>query len=235
MLLEVRDLIAGYGRSTILHGVSLKVVEGEIVCLIGPNGAGKSTVLRAVVGQIRPSGGMVLLEGEDATGWGPPRKGAAGLIFVPQGENIFPSLSLQENLEIAGFVLGDQELLKRRLHEVFERNPWMPERRARPARGLSGGQRQLLALARTLILRPRLVLLDEPSLGLAPAVVEEVFEQIKEMNREGMSFLLVEQNARKGLSVSHRGYVLEQGLNRLQGSGEALLIDPEVQRLYLGG
>lgn len=235
MLLEVRELLAGYGRMTILNGVQLQVDAGEIVCLIGPNGAGKSTVLRAVIGQIRPTGGRVLLQGADVTALGPREKGGSGMIFVPQGENIFPNLSLQENLEMAGFVVGDREVLRERVNRVLDRYPWMAERRDQPARNLSGGQRQLLALARTALVQPRLVLLDEPSLGLAPVIIEEVFAQIVAMNRAGVSFLLVEQNARKGLSVSHRGYVLEQGRNRLEGTGDALLVNPAVQRLYLGG
>lgn len=235
MLLEVIDLVAGYGRITILHGVNLKVHRGEIVCLIGPNGAGKSTVLRAVCGQIRCSGGRVLLDSSDITNLDTGQKGRHGLIFIPQGENIFPNLTLEENLEMAGFLIGEGGLLKERIAKVFELYPWIRERRNRPARELSGGQRQLLALARIFILEPRLVLLDEPSLGLAPLVVEEVFDQIKQLNERGIAFLLVEQNARKGLSVSHRGYVLEQGVNRLQGTGAELLATSEVQRLYLGG
>lgn len=235
MLLEVGDLVAGYGRMTILHGVHLQVDAGEIICLIGPNGAGKSTVLRAVIGQIRPTGGRVVLAGSDVTTLGPREKSDSGMIFVPQGENIFPTLSIEENLEMAGFVLNDPDTLRKRVAQVLEHYPWMAERRHRLARELSGGQRQVLALARTSLLRPKLVLLDEPSLGLAPVIIEEVFEQILELNRSGVSFLLVEQNARKGLSVAHRGYVLEQGRNRLEGSGQSLLVNSDVQRLYLGG
>ncbi|RMF03312.1 MAG: ABC transporter ATP-binding protein, partial [Alphaproteobacteria bacterium] len=234
-MLEVRDLVAGYGRMTILHGVQLRVEPGEIVCLIGPNGAGKSTVLRAVIGQIKARSGQVLFNGRDVTRSSPLEKGRQGMIFVPQGENIFPNLSLEENLEMAGLVLADSPLVKRRMAELYERYGWMKDRRREPARGLSGGQRQLLALARILIVKPRLVLVDEPSLGLSPLLVEEMFREIQEMNRAGISFLLVEQNARKGLSVSHRGVVLEQGVNRLEGSGQELLDTPDVQRLYLGG
>ncbi len=235
MLLEVRDLVAGYGAMTILHGVDLNVREGEIVCLIGPNGAGKSTVLRAVAGQIRPSGGTVILDGADTTHMTPGDKGRLGLIFIPQGENIFPSLTVQENLEMAGFLVPDSGRLHRRIDAVFQRYPWLKDFRKQPARNLSGGQRQLLALARVFILKPRLVLLDEPSLGLAPLVVREIFNEIRELNRKGVSFLLVEQNVRQGLAASHRAYVLEQGTNRLQGTGEELLDHPDVQRLYLGG
>jgi ABC-type branched-subunit amino acid transport system ATPase component len=235
MLLEVEELIAGYGRITILNGVNLKVSTGEIVCLIGPNGAGKSTLLRAIIGQILPSEGRVVFDGEDITALNPEHKGHRGLVFIPQGDNIFPNLSLLENLEIAGYLVRDRQVLRRRIQEVFEMFPWMGEQPKRAAHALSGGQRQMLALARTLLLQPRLVLLDEPSLGLAPLAVQEIFDRIQALNQRGVSFLLVEQNARKGLSASHRGYVLEQGLNRLEGTGRELLSTPEVQKLYLGG
>jgi ABC-type branched-subunit amino acid transport system ATPase component len=235
MLLEIRDLSAGYGRIQILDQVRVTVGQGEIVCLIGPNGAGKSTALRAAAGQIPPWGGSVFFDGRDVTGWGPRRKGRAGMIFIPQGENIFPNLSLLENLEIAGYLLDDRRRLKRRIDQVLAAYPWMAERQSRPARELSGGQRQALALGRILLLKPRLVLLDEPSLGLAPRIMDEIFERILELNREGVGFLIIEQNARKGLSVSHRGYVLEQGRNRLTGAGADLLDDERVKKLYLGG
>lgn len=235
MLLEVDQLTAGYGPVTVLHQVSLGLSEGEIVCIIGPNGAGKSTVLRAVAGQIDPSSGKVIFRGEDVIHLNIEKKGGKGLIFIPQGNNIFPNLTVLENLEIAGSILRDSEKLRRGIEVVLETFPMLKERRKRPARELSGGQRQMLALSRTLIINPQLVLLDEPSLGLAPLVVDLIFKEIQEMNRTGISFLLVEQNARKGLSVSRRGYVLELGRNRLTGTGQALLSNRNVQRLYLGG
>jgi branched-chain amino acid transport system ATP-binding protein len=235
MLLEVDQLTAGYGPVTVLHQVSLGLSEGEIVCIIGPNGAGKSTVLRAVAGQIDPSSGKVIFRGEDVIHLNIEKKGGKGLIFIPQGNNIFPNLTVLENLEIAGSILRDSEKLRRGIEKVLETFPMLKERRKRPARELSGGQRQMLALSRTLIINPQLVLLDEPSLGLAPLVVDLIFKEIQEMNRTGISFLLVEQNARKGLSVSRRGYVLELGRNRLTGTGQALLSNRNVQRLYLGG
>jgi len=235
MLLTVRNLSAGYGPITILHHVDIDVHAGEIVCLIGPNGAGKSTVLRAVAGQLTPSAGSVKFQDRQARALSPAAKGRQGLIFIPQGENVFPNLSLRENLEMAGWLLGDRRQLARRLADVKAAFPWMRERWRRPAHELSGGQRQALALARIILLKPALVLLDEPSLGLDPRVMEEIFGHIRMLNQQGISFLMVEQNARKGLSVSHRGYVLEQGRNRLTGAGRELLADARVQKLYLGG
>ncbi len=235
MLLELDRISAGYGPLVILEQLSLHVFENEIVCIIGPNGAGKSTVLRAVSGQIIPRSGRVLFRGEVVTHQGLEQKGRKGLIFIPQGENIFPNLTVRENLEIAGSLLENRHELAAAVRNTLDRFTMIKEMRNRPARELSGGQRQILALSRILILGPRLVLLDEPSLGLAPMVVDMIFGVIQEMNQEGTSFLLVEQNARKGLSVSHRGYVLELGRNRMTGTGEALLEDPEVRRLYLGG
>jgi len=235
VLLEVDQLTAGYGPVTILHQISLGLSDREIVCIIGPNGAGKSTVLRAVSGQITPEGGRVIFDGKDMTRDGLSEKAGKGLIFIPQGQNIFPNLTVLENLEIAGSILRDSEKLRYAIKCVLEEFPMIMEKRDRPARELSGGQRQILALSRILILYPRLALLDEPSLGLAPLVVDLIFQEIGEMNHKGISFLLVEQNARKGLSVSHRGYVLELGKNRLTGTGQELLNNAEVQRLYLGG
>ena len=235
MLLELIQITAGYGPLTVLHNVSLNVSQGEIVCVIGPNGAGKSTVLRAVAGQIGPAGGKILFDGIDVTRVGTAEKGRNGLIFIPQGDNIFPNLTVLENLEMAGLLLQDHEKRQRAIKRALEKFPAIKEMKTRPARELSGGQRQMLALGRILLLRPRLVLLDEPSLGLSPMVVNLIFNEILEMNKAGISFLLVEQNARKALSVSHRGYVLELGCNRLTGTGQELLDNPDVRRLYLGG
>lgn len=235
MLLEVDRLTAGYGPVMVLDQVCVGLWDHEMVCIIGPNGAGKSTVLRAVSGQLTPQAGRVMLEGGDVTRDGLREKAAKGLIFIPQGENIFPTLTVLENLEIAGTMLQDRYALHQALQRVWAAFPMIHEKQHDPARNLSGGQRQILALSRVLMLLPKVALLDEPSLGLAPLVVDFIFEEIGKMNQTGISFLLVEQNARKGLSVSHRGYVLELGRNRLTGTGEELLNNPEVQRLYLGG
>ena len=234
-MLEIKNIPTYYGLSHILFGISFEVSQGEIVCLIGPNGAGKSTVLRAVAGQITPAHGKILFNGEDVTRVSMAEKGRNGLIFIPQGDNIFPNLTVMENLEMAGLLLQDHEKLHRAIEKALEKFLAIKEMKTRPARELSGGQRQMLALSRILLLRPKLVLLDEPSLGLSPMFVDLIFKEIREMNKDGISFLLVEQNARKALSVSHRGYVLELGRNRLTGTGQQLLDNPDVQRLYLGG
>ncbi len=235
MLLEVQELTVGYGRAPVLHEVSLSVQTGEIVCIIGPNGAGKSTVLRTVAGQLTPKSGRIRYDGTDLCGLSIAERGRRGLVLIPQGLNIFPSLSVRENLEIAGLLLDDPATVSRSIREIFERYPSIGGKRNQLARDLSGGERQLLALSRIRLLQPRLVLLDEPSLGLAPLMVDHIFNEILELLRIGVSILLVEQNARKALSVSHRGYVLELGRNRLRGTGLELLTDPQVQRLYLGG
>ena len=234
-MLELDHITAGYGPLVILHEVSLRVSQGEIVCIIGPNGAGKSTVLRAIAGQITPTSGRVMFLGAEVTQESIEEKGRKGLIFIPQGDNVFPNLSVLENLEIAGSILRNHEKLHQAIDKALDTFSMIKEMKNRPAHELSGGQRQMLALSRILLLRPRLVLLDEPSLGLGPMVVDLIFQEIREMNKDGISFLLVEQNARKALSISHRGYVLELGRNRLTGTGKELLNNPDVQRLYLGG
>jgi len=235
MLLEADQITAGYGPIVVLRNVSLHQHKGEILSVIGPNGAGKSTLLRVVTGQLPPLEGRVSFMGEDLGGRSIAQRGRQGIIFVPQGTNIFPNLTLRENLEIAGALLPDRELAAGAVEKVLDKFPFLREKRNKPARILSGGERQILALSRILILQPLLALLDEPSLGLAPLLVDRIFQEILAMNREGISLLVVEQNARKALSVSHRGYVLELGQNRITGTGRELLENPDVQRLYLGG
>ncbi len=235
MLLEVDGINAGYGRTLVIEDVSISVDTGEIVSIIGPNGAGKSTVLRTVAGQIIPEAGAVRYCGQDITRMGIAERGRRGLMFVPQGMNIFPNLTVRENLEIAGLLREDDAARQQAVREALDHYPAIGRKRNQYGRDLSGGERQLLALSRTRILRPRLVLLDEPSLGLAPLLVDHIFDEISQMTQLGVSVLLVEQNARKALSVSHRGYVLELGRNRLTDTGSRLLRNAEVQRLYLGG
>jgi len=235
MLLDVACITAGYGEAPVIENVSLSVKAGEIVAIIGPNGAGKSTVLRTLAGQLVPKSGTVRYAGEDITRLGIADRGRRGLVFIPQGMNIFPSLTVRENLEIAGMLVDAAAERRKAVRAALDHYPALGRKRHNHARSLSGGERQLLALCRIRILKPRLVLLDEPSLGLAPLLVNHIFEEILDMTRLGVSVLLVEQNARKALSISHRGYVLELGLNRLAGTGRQLLADDEVRRLYLGG
>jgi neutral amino acid transport system ATP-binding protein len=235
-LLEIRGLTASYtGEIDVLRGVDLTVGEGELVTVVGPNGAGKSTVLKAVTGGLRPREGEVLLDGDDITGLSGHRVARKGLAYVPQRENVFPRLTVQENLELgAGRRLGSSER-RGLLDEVFALFPQLAKRRRQAAGSLSGGERQMAAIARALMARPRIVLLDEPSAGLSPLLVAAVFERIAEIRASGVTILLVEQNARRALAMSDRGYVLELGQTRFEGTGPGLLDDPQVVDLYLGG
>ena len=231
-LLRAREISAGYGGALILHGVSLSVREDEIVTVIGPNGSGKSTLMKSVFGLLKPVSGTVEFEGRDITGAAPDRVVRMGVGYVPQAENVFPSLTIQENLEMGAFtVSGD---FSERIGEMYELFPDLIGRERERAGNLSGGQRQMLALARALMLDPRLLLLDEPTAGLAPAAVQSVMQRISDINSSGVAIVLVEQNAMAALRISQRAYVLARGENQLEGEGQALLEDPEVGRLYLG-
>jgi len=232
VVLEARDVVTGYGEVDILHGVSVAVHEGEMVAVIGPNGAGKSTLLRAIFGLLRLRKGRVQLAGEDVTNWQPERLVPQGLSYVPQTENVFPSLSIQENLEMGAFIRRDSK--KEALERVYELFPDLASRRGERAGKLSGGQRQMLALARALMLDPKVLLLDEPSASLSPKMVDVIFERVGAINNAGTAVLLVEQNARQALSLCNRGYVLAMGQNRLEGDARGLLDNEEVGRLYLG-
>jgi branched-chain amino acid transport system ATP-binding protein len=233
-ILEIRDLTAGYGKSEVLHGVSMEVAAGEIVTMVGANGAGKSTSLRSVFGLTDVHSGAVRFRGQDITGSRPHHLVGLGLALVPQERGIFPSLTVYENLEMGGFTLrGDG--LQERIEKVFARFPILKERFRQKAGTLSGGERQMLAIGRGLMTDPELLMLDEPSLGLAPRIVEAVFEQIQLIHRSGTTIFLVEQNARRALSIADRAYVLELGKIRYHGGGQELLDDPQVQRAYLGG
>lgn len=234
-MLQILDITAGYGGRPVLEGVSVTVEEGEIVCIIGPNGAGKSTLLRVAAGQMDPSEGVLRFQGRDMLGLSIADRGRMGLIFIPQGINIFPNLTVLENLEIAGLLLKDKLQLSLGIEKVFKEFPVLSKKKTEFGRVLSGGERQMLAISRIYLITPRLVLLDEPSLGLSPLIMEGVFEAIARLRETGTSVLLVEQNARKGLSVADRGYVLELGKNRLEGPGRILMEDDEVRKLYLGG
>jgi ABC-type branched-subunit amino acid transport system ATPase component len=232
-VLEAREVVSGYGEVEILHGVSIRVEEEEIVTIIGPNGAGKSTLLKTVFGLLACKRGRVFFGGEDVTGQSPQAMVGKGMCYVPQSDNVFPSLTVQENLEMGAFIRSDN--CRPKIEEVLALFPDVMERRYTRAGKLSGGQRQMLALARALMLEPRILLLDEPSASLAPNMVEMVFAKILAINRSGVAIVMVEQNARESLKLSHRGYVLAMGQNRLEGSGESLLDSEEVGKAYLGG
>jgi ABC-type branched-subunit amino acid transport system ATPase component len=236
-ILEVDDLVAGYGEVNILHGVSISVPPDSFVSVIGPNGAGKSTLLRAIYGLVPPRRGTVRFRRGDAahdiTGGPPHRSTGLGLNYVPQIDNVFPNLSIKENLEIGS--VPRRSHLDRNLDRVLTWFPMLRERLRTRAGVLSGGQRHMLALARALMSEPVLLLLDEPSAGLSPAAVDDVFERIVEINGSGVSIVMVEQNARRSLALSSYGYVLDMGQNRYEGRGEELLHDENVVELYLGG
>ena len=232
-LLEARDIVAGYGETEILHGVSITVDAGEIVTIIGPNGCGKSTLMKSVIGLVNVGSGSVMFRDEEISNLPPERIVRSGLCYVPQTANVFPSLTIRENLDMGAFIRKDD--YRARIEEMFEIFPDLADRPNRNAGSLSGGQRQMLAIARALMLDPVMLLLDEPSAGLSPLMMGSVFERIRSVNAMGVSILLVEQNAREALSMSDRGYVLSAGENRLEDRGPALLDNPEIARLYLGG
>ncbi len=235
-LLEVRDLAASYGRVPAVRGVSLSVGRGRIATVIGPNGAGKTTLLAAIAGLLRCAGGAVLLDGEDVTGAPVEENVARGVALVPETRELFAGMSVADNLALGAFALPGRGRRDRAalLEEVFGIFPRLRERRAQEAGTLSGGERQMLALGRALMSRPRLLLLDEPSLGLAPIIVREILEVVVELRRRGVSILLVEQNARAALQVADDGYVLETGEVALAGPASALAADPRVAATYLG-
>jgi ABC-type branched-subunit amino acid transport system ATPase component len=232
-LLAVDDLVAGYVPEVdILNGVDLTVREGQIVTVIGPNGAGKSTLIKSVFGLLQPRQGRVTLRGEDLTGLPPHLITRRGMSYVPQLDNIFPSLTVEENLEMGALERGTA---RERIEAIYEIFPRLGERSRQTAGTMSGGERQMLAMGRALIPEPQLLLLDEPSAGLAPAFVEAIFEKVEDINRRGVTIVMVEQNARRALGMSDRGYVLDLGRNRFEGGGSDLLHDPKVADLYLGG
>ena len=232
-ILECNGIAAGYVKGlNILQGVDLVVSEGEIISIIGPNGAGKSTLLKAIMGLINISAGRFFINGSDRTNLSTHKIVNEGIGYVPQVENVFPSLTIEENIEIGAWSLTKHR--KRRVEKVLQDFPLLSERKKEKAGNLSGGQRQILALARALVTSPKLLLLDEPSAGLSPVAINEVFQTVKEINDTGVSILLVEQNAKRALKFSNRGYVLDQGRNAYQGEGIELLNDPRVVDLYLG-
>ena len=233
-MLELEDLRVGYGNIEALHGISLSVGEGEIVTLIGANGAGKTTTLMTISGCVRARSGAIRFRGRDISGLPPHEIVALGLVQSPEGRKIFPRLSVAENLEMGAFTRRDPDGIAADQNRVFELFPILGERRRQPGGTLSGGEQQMLAIARALMARPKLLLLDEPSLGLAPLVVSRIFEVIRELNRDGATILLVEQNAQMALKAAHRGYVLETGTIAMADAADKLLADPRVRSAYLG-
>ncbi|MBW3582582.1 MAG: ABC transporter ATP-binding protein [Euryarchaeota archaeon] len=233
-LLEIDAIDTYYGSVQILHGLELKVPEGKIVAIIGPNGAGKSTALRSIFGLVPVKAGRIRFAGEDITDHKPADLVRRGISYVPQGRAVFPSLTVSENLDMGGFILRDDKKVKEARESIYDLFPILRERRRQVATTLSGGEQQLLAMGRALMVRPRLLLLDEPSIGLAPKVVEEVLGRVREINQQGTTICMVEQNAARALAMSDHAYVLVVGRTRLQGPGPDLLNDPKVRAIYLG-
>lgn len=233
-LLEVEELHVAYGAIVALRGVSLSVGKGEVVALIGANGAGKSSTLRAVSGMLRPTRGTIRLAGEDITGVKSNHLVFKGMAHAPEGRGIFLNLSVDDNLELGAYLRRDRGGIEEDIEYCFRLFPQLKERRKQQCATLSGGEQQMLAISRALMSRPKLLLLDEPSLGLAPQLVETIFRTLGEVNRQGVSILLVEQNAHLALSLAHYGYVLETGEVYMAGPGRELLASPEVRKAYLG-
>jgi ABC-type branched-subunit amino acid transport system ATPase component len=234
-VLKIDDLVAGYGGGDVLRGVSLEVVKGGITCVVGPNGAGKSTLMATISGLLRPRRGSIMLDGQDLAGRSPRQVLQLGVVQVPQNHSLFRDMTVRENVELGGYILTDRGLTARRLAAVFEVFPQIAGWAGQKAGSLSGGQQRLVEFARALMLEPRLLMLDEPSMGLAPKILRTVFDAIRQMNAAGTTILLVEQNARAGLRLSTHGVVMENGRVRLSGTGREVLENPEIGALYLGG
>jgi branched-chain amino acid transport system ATP-binding protein len=235
MLLEVENLEVSYGLIRALHGVSLQVERGEIVTLIGANGAGKTTTLLALSGLLRPSAGRVVFDGREITTAPPHARVGMGIVQVPEGRRVFANMSVHENLELGAYTRRDRAGIRADLQRMMEIFPILAERKNQRAGTLSGGEQQMLAIARALMGRPQLLLLDEPSLGLAPLIVRKIFEIVRDINRQGTTIFLVEQNAHMALATAHRGYVLQTGKVLLADRADALMQHPDVKRAYLGG
>ncbi len=233
-LLEVSNIISGYGSTDVLHGVSMYVDQNEIVTIIGPNGAGKSTLFKTIMGYLIPRVGNIVFSGKDVTKLEPNKKVERGIAYIPQLENTFPSLTVQENLEMGGHS-KNKEAVKKGIEHAYSTFPILKEKKNQRARTLSGGQRQMLAMSMALMTEPNLLLLDEPSAGLAPKITEEVFNQIKKLHKQGIGILIIEQDAYRSLSISNRGYVLAMGQNYFDGSADTILHDEQIREAFLGG
>ncbi len=234
-MLEVKNLSVHYGMIQAVRNVDFTVNEGEIVSLIGANGAGKSTILKTLSGLIHPSEGEIIYLGENIASTSAKKIVEKGLVQVPEGRHVFPGLTVKENLELGAFLRKDKEEIQKDMEAVFERFPILKERKDQDAQTLSGGEQQMLAMGRALMSRPKLLLLDEPSMGLAPIFIREIFKIIQEIQKTGTTVLLIEQNAKMALSISNRAYVLETGSVVLSGTGQELLESDEIQKAYLGG
>ncbi len=235
MLLELTNVVAGYGGGDVLRGVNLAVEEGTITCIVGPNGAGKSTVFTVISGILKPRTGQILFKGKSLVGLSPQQVLTRGLVQVPQNHSLFPAMTVRENVELGAYMLRDRSLVRKRYDEIQALFPTVRERASEQAGSLSGGQQRLVEFARCLMLDPSLVLLDEPSMGLDPKTLREVFKTITTMKEAGRTILLVEQNARAGLRLADHGVVMESGQVRLDGPSEGVLNNPEISALYLGG
>jgi ABC-type branched-subunit amino acid transport system ATPase component len=233
--LTLDGIVAGYGGGDVLRGVTFTVPEGKITCVVGPNGAGKSTLMKAISGLLRPRLGTVTLRGEKITGKSPRQILKMGIVQVPQNHSLFRDMTVRENIDLGGYILSDRALVAKRMGDVFDLFPQVKEWEGKRAGELSGGQQRLVEFARALMLDPVLILLDEPSMGLSPIVLKSVFDAARQMNRNGATILLVEQNARAGLKLSDQGVVMENGTVRLTGTGREVLEHPEIGELYLGG
>lgn len=227
------NMTGGYGGADILHDCTIAAEQGEIAVIVGPNGAGKSTAMKAVFGMLNIHKGRVMLDGDDITALSPQDRVAKGMAFVPQSANVFPSMSVEENLEMGAFLRRDD--ISTTMEQVFDLFPILKEKRRQNAGELSGGQRQQVAVGRALMTQPKLLMLDEPTAGVSPIVMDELFDRIIEVARTGISILMVEQNARQALNIADKGYVLVQGSNRYTDTGQALLNNPEVRKSFLGG
>ncbi len=235
MLLSLHNVVAGYGGSDVLKGVNLEIQSGSITCIVGPNGAGKSTVLRTISGLIKPRIGEITYNGRSINGLSPRQILALGIVQVSQNHSLFPDISVRENVRMGAYILNDPALVEKRLSEVEELFPIVKERAKDRAVNLSGGQQRLVEFARSLMLEPSLILLDEPSMGLDPITLKQVFETVKLIHSSGRTILLVEQNVRAGLGVATQGIVMESGQVRLEGTHNEILGNPQISRLYLGG
>ena len=234
-ILVLDGVFAGYGKMSILNGTTARVRRGAITTVIGPNGAGKSTMFKTIFGMLPVRRGTISFDGGDVTNFSPRRMLDAGIVYVPQGRNIFPELSVWHNLELGGIALPDQADLPSRLDMIMQRFPMLKEKRGAQASTLSGGQQKMLEVARGLLLDPRLILIDEPSIGLSPLMVQEVFTVLRTLRDRGVTILLIEQNARQALQISDYGLVLEQGQSRIEDTAANILADPRIAQLFLGG